>query len=233
LRRAVQELAATSRVDEALRLADEVLATSDDPMARAEVTLTATWLQMYTPGAQAAADAAVAEAALIEASAPQLASQLRIAAALSHLASRPLQECLVLASNPAEAEVDVANLGLTLESACPPALLALVGRVNEASSWLPPERVRFCADLVRLGEISLPVVAGAQGVALSLVWLERPTEAAMMTRAMIDRLSGKGVGTRPQPASARPKSWPSRPASRAVWPSPERSTPDSTVYEAI
>lgn len=187
LQRAVPELAAAGLVDDALRLKDEVLATSDDHVARAEVTLVATWLQLYTDRALAAAEDVLAEAARIEAALPGLAGQLRVLAAVCLLTSGSIMRSLVLA-DPGEAGADIATTTPTLESAWAPHILALVGQVPKANRWLPPERVNLCAETVANHAFSWPVAVAVQAMALALTWLERPAETERITAQAIERL---------------------------------------------
>jgi hypothetical protein len=123
-------VASDSRLcNEALRLKDEVLATSDDPVARAEVTLVATRLQLYTERALSGAGEAVIEAVRIEDSLPAPPRQLRIVAAMGLMTHGSTQRSLALA-NPGEAGEDISTTGPTLESACAPPILALLGRID-------------------------------------------------------------------------------------------------------
>jgi DNA-binding CsgD family transcriptional regulator len=187
LRRAVAELAAAGSVEDALRLADEVLATSDDPVARAEVTMVATWIQMYTERAIAAANDAAAEAALIEQDSPELAQQLRMVAAIGLMTNGPIERSLALA-DPGQPKADISALGPTLESTYAPVTLGLAGRVAEANVWLPPERVDLCAEVTRSREFGMHVAVGVQLMALALLWLERWPEAGRIAMGAIERL---------------------------------------------
>ena len=187
LRLAIPELAAAGLVDDALRFKDEVLATSDDPVARAEVMLVTTWLQLYTERAPAAAEEAMVEAASIEDAVPELARQLRIVAALGLITHGSIVRSLALAE-PGKAGADVATAAPILECTWPPIVLALVGRVAEANTWLPPGRVDLCAELLGGPDFSLPVAVAAQAMGLALVWLERPAEAARIAASAIERL---------------------------------------------
>jgi DNA-binding CsgD family transcriptional regulator len=187
LRRAVSELAAAGRIDDALRLTDEVLATSDDPLIRAEVTMVATWIQMYTERAVAAANDAVVEAALIEESFPELAHQVRVVSAIGLMTNGPIARSLVLA-DPGQPTAAISTLGPTLESTYAPTILGLAGRVAEANVWLPPVRVDLCAEVTRSGDFSVTMAVGVQLMALALLWLERPAEAGRIARTAIERL---------------------------------------------
>jgi hypothetical protein len=177
LRRAVSELAAAGLVDEALRLKDEVLATSDDPVVRAEVAVVATWLQLYTERALSAADEATAEASHMAGARPDLARQLRVVAAMALLTNGSILRSLALV-DPGEAPADISTAAPTLESTWAPQILALVGRVPEADRWLPPDRVELCRQLLDRSDFSLPFVVAAQTMAVALTWLERPAETA-------------------------------------------------------
>jgi DNA-binding CsgD family transcriptional regulator/tetratricopeptide (TPR) repeat protein len=190
LRRAVPELAAAGMLDDALRLKDEVLGTSDDPVARAEVTIVGTWIQLYTPRVLAAADDAVSEALHIGGTAPELARQLRLIAAIGILTYGPFERSLDLA-DPGEPGPDISTVGPTLESTCVPAILGLAGRVAEANLWVPPERVELCARIVGSDEFSLSVAMSVQLMALSLLWMERPAETARTVIGAIQRLEAQ------------------------------------------
>jgi hypothetical protein len=177
-------------LDDALRLADEVLATCDDSQARAEVTIAGIWIQLYTSRVLAAADDAVAEADRIRETAPELARRLRLVAALGLLTNGPYQRSIELA-DPREPGADISSVGPTLESTCVPAILGLVGRVAEADLWLPPERVGLCAREATSGDFSLPVAMSVQLMALALLWTARPAEAALVATAAIERLEAQ------------------------------------------
>ena len=187
LRRAVSELAAAGRVGDALRLADEVVATSDDLVARVEVTVVATWIQLYTDRGLAAAEDAVAEAVRIEGTAPELARQLRMVAAIGLLVNAPIERSLALA-DPGNPGPDISTLGPTLESTYAATILGLAGRVVDANRWVPPERVALCASVVSGGQLPLQVAVGAQLMALALLWLERPAETARIASSAIEVL---------------------------------------------
>ena len=187
LQRAVTELAAAGGVQDALRLTDEVLATADDPLIRAQVTMVATWIQMYTERAVAAANDAIHQAALIEASAPELARQVRMVGAIGLMTNGSIERSLELA-DPGAPGADISTLGPTLESTYAPTILSLAGRVAEANAWLPLERVDLCAEVPRRGEFSIPVAVGVQLMALALLWLERWAEAGRVATAAVERL---------------------------------------------
>jgi DNA-binding CsgD family transcriptional regulator/tetratricopeptide (TPR) repeat protein len=184
LLRAGQELASVGRVTEAKQCFDEIIATSDDPIARADAVMVSTLARLLTPNATRLASEAVAEADRVEPVSPMHAQGLRAIAIACFVSQGDAGAALALPLS-MEPGPDVARLPPTLETIWPPELLCLDGRDQEAAAWVPPERVRAMINLAEEGRNDPVITAGLQVAAVLLTFLERRDEAMELAGALI------------------------------------------------
>lgn len=194
LLRAGQELASVGRVTEAKQCLDEIIATSDDAVARADAVLVSTWMRLFTPDAAILGPEAAAEADRVLPISPTHAQRLRATAAACIFIQGQIRTALDM-TPPTDPGPGVGNLPPTLETVVVPFLLCASGRHEEAAAWFPPERARTMIALARRGRNDPMSTAAMQIAASVLIWLERRDEAMELVAALIASLRKEG---RPQ-----------------------------------
>jgi DNA-binding CsgD family transcriptional regulator len=198
LLRAGQELASVGRVTEAKQCFDEIIATSDDPIARADAVMLSSWARIFTTNAATVGSEAAAEADRVESISPVNAQRLRAIAVACLVTQGRVGAALAIPLLP-DPGPDVARLPSTPETICSPYLLCASGRHQEAAAWVPPERVRYMIRLAHEGGNDPVSTAGMQMAALFLTWLERYDEA---TELATDLITSHRTEGRPQQLAA-------------------------------
>jgi DNA-binding CsgD family transcriptional regulator len=192
LRRAAGELAAAGRLPEAQSYIAQILASTDDLATRAEAVTWLTWTRLWTDPATAASDA-LAEAARFDSEADDHARRLRSVASLCFVILGDFRRAATLV--PDTPEPALHSLLPNLEAIAPANVLASSGRVKEANSWLPPDRVRQCMRIARQNSTDIALLTGVQLAALTLILVERFDEAGSLVETAI---SGARRAGRPQ-----------------------------------
>jgi DNA-binding CsgD family transcriptional regulator len=182
--RAGQELVTVGRITEAQQCFDEIIATCDDPITRANAVIVSTWTRLYTPDAATLGSEAAGEADRVEPISPAHAQRLRAIAAACLVGQAQTSAALAVL-RPAEPGPDVAQVPPTPETICRPYLLCLAGLHKDAAAWLPPERIRHMITLAE-HDRNDPVSSASMLMAvLALTWLERRDEAIELASALI------------------------------------------------
>ena len=184
LLRAGMELASVGQVTEAKQCFDEIIATSDDPIARGDAVIVSTLARMFTPNAATLGPEAAAEADRVESVSPAHAQGLRAIAAACLVTQGRVRDALTVPL-PADPGPGIAQLPPAPETIILPHLLCASGRHKEAEAWLPAERVRRMIGLAQAGGNDPVSNQAMQMAALLLNWLERRDEAMELASALI------------------------------------------------
>ena len=183
LLRAGNELTLVGRVPEARQCFDEVIATSTDPLDRADAVAMWVWTRVHTSESVSAAEEAVAEAERVERFSPALALRLKSIAAACFMTNGSVKAAVKITPARPVSPTGADHEPWAVENAIFAGVLCADGRHTEAADRLHPESVLRLTETIEHDAHDAATRAAASVAANALMFLDRLDEAMALAGA--------------------------------------------------